>query len=275
MATSPPPPSSCPCCENVGTKLCTGCKDVRYCGAECQKKDWKIHKHLCKSVANFADRPKEGMRRVVYFPPDSDKPLLKWAKVVDHSSFETVEVDGVDPESLDTSLSIPLNVRNGRPLEGYIRLEHDDLFESKYTDLNPALVTATNGRLKNSWKGPLVAYTGINDHRGDTISVQDFTMDQYSALIVFMVALNEHSSDYLWGVYRQMMAPKIQAVKIIGALERLPGRSIFQVAEVTEEHPAYSAKLGRFANIFRARGESGQFSPISEVCCFVPGMFPS
>ena len=42
----------CEVCEKMeGTKRCGGCKTVSYCGAECQKKDWKRHKRACgKSV---------------------------------------------------------------------------------------------------------------------------------------------------------------------------------------------------------------------------------
>jgi len=28
--------------------VCTGCRDRRYCGKECQKKHWKFHKIICK-----------------------------------------------------------------------------------------------------------------------------------------------------------------------------------------------------------------------------------
>lgn len=31
-------------------KLCTGCRSVFYCSAECQKKAWKTHKVWCKNV---------------------------------------------------------------------------------------------------------------------------------------------------------------------------------------------------------------------------------
>ncbi|KAJ6464356.1 hypothetical protein C8R45DRAFT_1023805 [Mycena sanguinolenta] len=34
------------CGKYAGMK-CSACKSVRYCGKECQKKDWKSHKNVC------------------------------------------------------------------------------------------------------------------------------------------------------------------------------------------------------------------------------------
>ena len=44
------PEQRCACagCPARGAKLCAACKRVRYCGADCQKKDWKArHKAEC------------------------------------------------------------------------------------------------------------------------------------------------------------------------------------------------------------------------------------
>ena len=45
---------SCYVCEKIpgeGKLLkCNRCKLMRYCGAECQKKDWGRHKGVCKFV---------------------------------------------------------------------------------------------------------------------------------------------------------------------------------------------------------------------------------
>lgn len=40
----------CRVCKSASTLVCSRCKVVRYCGAECQKKDWKEgnHKTSCK-----------------------------------------------------------------------------------------------------------------------------------------------------------------------------------------------------------------------------------
>jgi ankyrin repeat protein len=37
-----------PSCSGTGIKKCTGCKQVRYCGQECQLAHWSTHKAMCK-----------------------------------------------------------------------------------------------------------------------------------------------------------------------------------------------------------------------------------
>jgi len=41
---------SCPSCGKIATTKCTGCKQVYYCNRECQRKNWKVHKPLCKAL---------------------------------------------------------------------------------------------------------------------------------------------------------------------------------------------------------------------------------
>ena len=39
----------CASCGERGEKKCAGCKMVRYCGVECQMKDWRLrHKQECR-----------------------------------------------------------------------------------------------------------------------------------------------------------------------------------------------------------------------------------
>ena len=42
--------SKCRVCLSVGAKLCSKCKAVGYCGANCQKKDWVRHRANCSPV---------------------------------------------------------------------------------------------------------------------------------------------------------------------------------------------------------------------------------
>jgi len=39
----------CALCKKSGSKRCTGCYFVMYCGAECQRNDWEAHKESCKA----------------------------------------------------------------------------------------------------------------------------------------------------------------------------------------------------------------------------------
>ncbi|GMI00942.1 hypothetical protein TrLO_g12173 [Triparma laevis f. longispina] len=40
----------CEACEKEGAKKCSRCKVVWYCSKDCQVKDWKIHKKICKQT---------------------------------------------------------------------------------------------------------------------------------------------------------------------------------------------------------------------------------
>ena len=39
---------SCFVCKKEGAKHCSRCRLIYYCGVECQKKDWPLHKLKCK-----------------------------------------------------------------------------------------------------------------------------------------------------------------------------------------------------------------------------------
>jgi len=38
-------------CGKIATNKCLGCKEVFYCGKVCQKKHWKVHRPVCKTLA--------------------------------------------------------------------------------------------------------------------------------------------------------------------------------------------------------------------------------
>jgi hypothetical protein len=53
-------------CEDFRSKKCGGCLEEWYCGPECQKQDWNIHKIMCVSMKNLLPLPevKKGISRL-------------------------------------------------------------------------------------------------------------------------------------------------------------------------------------------------------------------
>ena len=60
MATygAPPEPLCCDLCGAEGVKLmtCTGCGKVKYCGKDCQREGWGMHKRDCKKFRKMKER---------------------------------------------------------------------------------------------------------------------------------------------------------------------------------------------------------------------------
>ena len=48
QSKKPPRTTSCVVCKKITKYLCSGCKSVYYCDRECQLKQWKDHKIICK-----------------------------------------------------------------------------------------------------------------------------------------------------------------------------------------------------------------------------------
>lgn len=63
----------CTFCWKSATSLCGRCKLVRYCGAGCQKGDWKTHKVFCGADAYPAKNQTAKSYRVLFFPVDEGK----------------------------------------------------------------------------------------------------------------------------------------------------------------------------------------------------------
>ncbi|KAK6001894.1 hypothetical protein QM012_002384 [Aureobasidium pullulans] len=60
------------------SKLCAGCKNIRYCSRAHQKLDWAVHKHVCKQFRKLEPRPSPEMVRVIYLPVDKTEPEFKY-----------------------------------------------------------------------------------------------------------------------------------------------------------------------------------------------------
>jgi hypothetical protein len=45
-----------PGCQSAGKCHCNGCDREQYCGKDCQKQDWKIHKSICPILKKLTNK---------------------------------------------------------------------------------------------------------------------------------------------------------------------------------------------------------------------------
>lgn len=153
------PPSLCVSCNNLGAQRCSGCQNAYYCSKICQKHDWKLHKHLCKSFVKFTnqDRPTPYHRRAILFPVDEPVPRFIWVKnyYCTNSEYENTSVFGEDYTS---AFQIDLDMENERRLGYCIKLDHKEnfLFDGSLPNKVFQNIMAGTENVEN-WRGPFLA----------------------------------------------------------------------------------------------------------------------
>lgn len=248
---------TCPTCTEITKLLCSGCRAVNYCSEECQEADWPAHKLLCSAYKDMEARPNENARRVLFFPPDSSKPVFLWRKVLTYHdddgtlSFKKPRLsEEMGTEHPDVS-TIDRNAITGVPLGYHIYLRYDDNFLQNYQKENLAVAAATKGFSRISWRGPILAYCGLVDPvsaKQDIVNVTDMCMMEYSHVIAYFIR-TYRSTD----ADAALKGPKIEAVKVMcnGAIDAGKGPR-FQAVKYPRSHPQMRAL--------------GTVSPISKVC---------
>lgn len=190
------PADSCVMCNKTPAKRCERCASCWYCSKECQKRDWPIHKLLCKVFSELSTRPSPGHKRALYFPVIESKPRLIWIpskrEVDDYTKepYETIDLDtylGSDKPILEEMFveRNPVRHRNlgsgfsgwaGRR-EGYaVAIIHWDNFLSDGSAINRSLLECVGGAgvLAQRWCGPLVALRKTAQNFYEDMSLSDF-----------------------------------------------------------------------------------------------------
>ena len=152
----------CVMCNQPATQQCTICKSQIYCGKECQKPDWRVHKLLCSSYQQFLDPPGEHARRAIVFEQDEPVIRFKWIEtkhidVPDDSSFEIPILDEYfEPKDSDRELYNKNPIR-GRHLRNTITLWARECFLMDGSPPNQAVAAIAPAVWGKVWCGPLIA----------------------------------------------------------------------------------------------------------------------
>ncbi|QDS76705.1 hypothetical protein FKW77_000842 [Venturia effusa] len=155
---------------------CSRCQSASYCSPECQKKDWSLHKILCKKYKAFLSTNQSQRHCIgIYLPEDHSKPRLVWIEV--ETSTESQEAADVDADAdvvimlkATPKLRPLLGLTNASPEPFMLTTDHDlgSKFQLPYsiqaTSRDLKTQTATNECVAalvgvfpaSFWKGPVV-----------------------------------------------------------------------------------------------------------------------
>ncbi|KAK6001901.1 hypothetical protein QM012_002391 [Aureobasidium pullulans] len=153
--------NQCAVCSEPG-KLCAGCKNIRYCGVECQQADWKVHKLLCRTFNDARDAPSPNMVRVIEFPVNETKPKFRWMPIDFDLFCRPLEGDFFGPDKPVPSIqSINAHPKTGKLLPLTITFMFRDNLLKDGSLPNKSVYNFTNGRPLNDARGPVLFYGSI------------------------------------------------------------------------------------------------------------------
>ncbi|KAF2703742.1 hypothetical protein K504DRAFT_463187 [Pleomassaria siparia CBS 279.74] len=185
------PTERCAGCPKPGTLRCSRCKNDAYCSKECQKKLFKTHAPLCKTLAAFQDRPNPDMHRAIYFPEYESTPRFMWMDYNDPYAAE--ELLAHNNSSLKSTMIMDGDRKLQRRLGHNIQLSYRENFLSDRSDINMSIETFIGSELGRTFRGPFLA-GGWNeieddDQHEDSTETVDLDTKALAPIVAFLKKL--------------------------------------------------------------------------------------
>lgn len=183
-ASATPP---CAVCSKPAPLKCGRCKSLYYCNTECQKKDFGIHKIICKIYSEFdmSTWPSPNHHRAFVFPeapansstiPAQDikmKPKLVWIK---SRYWEKDECYVQDSKQISDAMRTPSyimkqpvgfldNKQEPTSRDRFMMLWCDENFQIAPTSRNPIIDKLVPG---TKWRGPVLIEAGYGSWAAPT-----------------------------------------------------------------------------------------------------------
>ena len=261
-----PPQTQCPRCEDKATRACGGCQSISYCSNECQQTDWPVHKVLCKSFKDYAERPSADKCRVVAFLPGEAKPRFMWATLVDKGTWMTFDAQGLFPTTqiYESKITIQHQAWTDTELDYEMNLYFTKRARDYYSMPNEIVHNAAGGLIPKTadvynFHGPVFAFCGrrgsfLKDpaYYYEIVQAHDMDMRTYADLMTYITYYCNRER------FASLKGPRVACVKVASEGDFQSGN----FGHYSLVHPYQDVAVPRTHPIFTGKGTS---SPISEV----------
>jgi MYND finger len=189
----------CTICGELTLKHCLSCLAAPYCSQNCQKRDWPLHRALCKRIRLFPPRPASEYRLALFFPVERKRPELKWIKCTQNIDDDDGEVwESPDCSLLGDdkpsrgSLTMTKNTRRGISLDHTIKIYIRDNFLADGSKPNKSILECTRGAVSHNWSGPCIAMRQPNTNVDPLVYV-DITLADFRTVVDYFSAYADDS----------------------------------------------------------------------------------
>jgi hypothetical protein len=152
----------CLSCNKPGTLRCSSCSNARYCSTDCQKRDWKQHKAVCRSFSTLPQRPTPEHIRAILFPVDEEKPRFVWIQGFSNWWYDYEETYGAllgNPDHYESG-TIEHHFKHRRPLldNKTIKLHYNATFAIDGSPNSECIKRLNGVKQGHKWCGSFIAF---------------------------------------------------------------------------------------------------------------------
>ncbi|KAI9708597.1 MAG: hypothetical protein M1820_003815 [Bogoriella megaspora] len=166
--------STCCMCNAPAGKKCTECHSAIYCSKVCQRKDWALHKILCKDVKEMRPRPSDKHALRILLPENDARPKILWVKREGARYYgpkDSMDLLG----DMVGQFCFSHNELRHFNLPNDINLLYRENFFNDGSKPNQAVSNITKGACPHDWRGPIIvdALYGHGDSMSRDVMLSD------------------------------------------------------------------------------------------------------
>jgi MYND finger len=225
---------------------CKSCRAAHYCSNGCQKRDWALHKTVCKPFNCLPLRPAPSYKLAFLFPVESSKPELvyvdcrrKWDEE-DGQSFEMPEMSSLLGNDKPDVGRTAVTAHGGVMMDHTICIHFRDAFLKDGSTQNKSIIACTRGAVVHTWNGPFVVMTQPTTNIDPGV-FEDVTLGDLRSAVDYFSRYRDESVEDL-EAFHDMTEPIVKGVRIsCDSDRRISGADEYTPIGVRADHIMFFA----------------------------------